>query len=396
MFSVQMEQLTAEGLKVVNDLAQRYGFSQDAVIHMMYAMLKGRGGMAQFSHPEFAGSGQWMKGGMMMLGDMFNNALKARVDGLCQAISDVLTTQSELFPLGSFQSQSQSGSGHQQQIHGGGQQMSFSGHAGGPSLFSPDPRDTWWPPELGTPNATGAQNNVRYAYFSDSGRVAVDVNGKVDVYETGDHQIGGFSQQQGSGGVVFSTPSGSVSLTSLSTMSAGSQQALSSGTASQQQSSVAGQQAFQPMQPMQPLQPMQPFQPMQPIQPSPTWWPAELGTPNASGSQDEVRYAYFSEAGRLAVDLNGTINLYDVQDQPITGLAQGSSKGDPVFVTPEGLLSLSSLRPVAATPDRPGGTAVSGEADVLSALERLGELKRKGILTDEEFTAKKTELLSRL
>jgi hypothetical protein len=39
---------------------------------------------------------------------------------------------------------------------------------------------------------------------------------------------------------------------------------------------------------------------------------------------------------------------------------------------------------------------VSGEADVLSALERLGELKKKGILTDEEFTAKKTELLSRL
>ncbi|MCP9841119.1 SHOCT domain-containing protein [Synechococcus sp. J7-Johnson] len=164
-------------------------------------------------------------------------------------------------------------------------------------------------------------------------------------------------------------------------MSAGSHQAQSSGTGSQQQSSVAGQQAFQAM---------------QPIQPTPCWWPAELGTPNASGSQDEVRYAYFSEPGRLAVDLNGTVNLYDVQDQPITGLAQGSSKGDPVFVTPEGLLSLSSLRPVAATPERPGGTAVSGEADVLSALERLGELKQKGILTDEEFTAKKTELLSRL
>jgi hypothetical protein len=38
--------------------------------------------MAQFNHPEFAGSGQWMQGGMLMLGDMFNHALKGRVDAL--------------------------------------------------------------------------------------------------------------------------------------------------------------------------------------------------------------------------------------------------------------------------------------------------------------------------
>jgi hypothetical protein len=33
---------------------------------------------------------------------------------------------------------------------------------------------------------------------------------------------------------------------------------------------------------------------------------------------------------------------------------------------------------------------------VLGALERLGELQRKGILTEEEFAAKKADLLSRL
>lgn len=57
-----MEQITAEGLRVANDLGQRYGFSQDAVVHMMSAILRGRGGMAQFNHPEFSGSGQWMRG----------------------------------------------------------------------------------------------------------------------------------------------------------------------------------------------------------------------------------------------------------------------------------------------------------------------------------------------
>jgi hypothetical protein len=33
---------------------------------------------------------------------------------------------------------------------------------------------------------------------------------------------------------------------------------------------------------------------------------------------------------------------------------------------------------------------------VLAALERLAELHRKGILTDEEFTTKKAELLNRI
>ncbi len=34
--------------------------------------------------------------------------------------------------------------------------------------------------------------------------------------------------------------------------------------------------------------------------------------------------------------------------------------------------------------------------DVMSTLERLGEMKTKGILTQEEFDAKKAELLKKL
>jgi hypothetical protein len=33
--------------------------------------------------------------------------------------------------------------------------------------------------------------------------------------------------------------------------------------------------------------------------------------------------------------------------------------------------------------------------DIFAALEKLGELHAKGILTDEEFASKKAELLSR-
>jgi membrane protease subunit (stomatin/prohibitin family) len=45
-----------------------------------------------------------------------------------------------------------------------------------------------------------------------------------------------------------------------------------------------------------------------------------------------------------------------------------------------------------------GGAAAAGikPDEVMATLEKLGELKAKGILTDEEFAAKKAELLKKL
>lgn len=203
-----MQQLTPEGQRIANDLAQRYGFSVDAVTHMMFAVLNGNGSMAQFNHPEFAGSGQWMQGGMLMLGDMFNYALKGNVDGLCNEISGVLANQPGLLRAGSFQSQSQNSGDQQTQTTGA--------PMGNSSLFVPDPRDHWYPPELGAPTSTGSQNNVRYAYFANSNRLAVDTGGDTWVYDTLNHQIGGFSQQQGMGGsITFTSQYGTVNLANL-------------------------------------------------------------------------------------------------------------------------------------------------------------------------------------
>jgi len=204
--------LTPEGERIAGDLARRHGFSVDAVTHMMFAVLNGNGSMAQFSHPEFGGSGQWMRGGMLMLGDMFNHGLKNRVDALCQDISGILANQPGLLSRGSFQSQSQGGYASQTQT---------AGAPPGPStLFRPDPASNWWPQDLGAPNATGSQNSVRYAYFGGTRRLAVQTGSDVWVYDTLDHQIGGFSQQQGSGGsIVFTSQYGTVNLSSLPVVS---------------------------------------------------------------------------------------------------------------------------------------------------------------------------------
>ncbi len=75
---------------------------------------------------------------------------------------------------------------------------------------------------LGTPSATGTQNNVKYAYFAGPRRLAVQTGDEVWVYDTQDHQIGGFSQQQGGGAsITFTSQFGTVNLGSLAVISRG-------------------------------------------------------------------------------------------------------------------------------------------------------------------------------
>ena len=164
----------------IADIAQRHGFSPDAARAVAEALRHGGGRMAQFNHPELGGMGQWAAGGMLMIGDMFNHGLKARVDALCRDLA------------------------------------AMPGPA--PAAAEPAANQTsrWWPEGLGTPSATGAQNDMRYACFPDQRRLAVMRDGRVRVYDTGDHRIGGFSQQQsGSQSLSFSSQLGFVRLEDL-------------------------------------------------------------------------------------------------------------------------------------------------------------------------------------
>lgn len=175
-----MQQLTATGQNIVNDISQRYNLSQDAVIHMLVAVSNGGGSMAQFNCPELGGSGQWMQGGMTMVGDMFNYGLKNTVNNLCAELSNALA-YNQMFPVIA---------------------------AGTPGS------NQWWPMELGSPFSSGAQNNTRYAVFPN--RLAVELNGQVTVYNTLDHNIGGVSQQQGGdNSLTFSSQYGTIAVSSL-------------------------------------------------------------------------------------------------------------------------------------------------------------------------------------
>lgn len=242
-------------------IADRHGVSLDAVRHLVRALEAGHGTMAQFDHPELGGFGQWSSGGMTMIGNMFDSDLKTRVADLCDALARALPP---------------------------------SGFAEVGSASSP-----WWPQNLGRPVTAGAQNGLRYAYFPDVQRLAIEADGRVALYETEGHRITGVSQHQGgTRNLRFSGPDGAIDLESLHRIE-------DSGAE-----------------------------------------PAAMPDPA-------------------------------LQPEPAR---------QPKPFTPEPL-----RRPESGPPRAP-----SPAEEVLTTLERLAELQRKGVLTDAEFAAKKAELLARL
>ncbi len=201
-----MPKLTPEGEKMVDSLATRYSLGADAVKNMLDAVAKGGGTMAQFNLPELGGNGKWMLGGVTMIGDMFNNTLKAMVDSLCTELSNLVVNQAAFF-VPALQSQSQS--------QGAGKAIGEEGAS--PYVPQSAASFVWWPEELGHPSSTGTQNSIRYAYFPERRRLAIDHGGgRICVYDTTGHNIQGFSQQQGgSTSFTFTSQLGTVRLESL-------------------------------------------------------------------------------------------------------------------------------------------------------------------------------------
>lgn len=186
-----MRTLSSTEQKAIDELAERHGFTRNAVTSMLESVARGHGTMAQFDHPEFGGSGQWMRGGMTMVSDMFNDALKSRVTALCTDLAKVVENSPPTAePVSLFVSPPAGATGQ------------------------------WWPSDLGAPTSAGSQNDVRYAYFAAARRLAIELHGKVTVYDTLDHQIGSFSQQQShAGSLSFHSQHGLVDVGALPVIS---------------------------------------------------------------------------------------------------------------------------------------------------------------------------------
>ncbi|WP_159950702.1 SHOCT domain-containing protein [Rhizobium sp. 18065] len=292
-----MRPLSEDGRRILTEVASRHGISLDAATHMLMAVAAGGGTQAQFNHPELGGMGQWSLGGMTMVGDMFNNGLKAKVDWLCQELSGLIRSQDMLGPMPtSYQGQSQQ--------QGGGSVSLFV--SGGTSMSSGG-----WPAELGHPASVGSQNNLRYAFFPQSRRLVIDLAGQQTIYDTGDHHIGGFSQQQsGDQSLTFTSQYGLVRVADLAVVP-----------------------------------------------------PQTLAAPVVTAEPPPVsRHSGTAPARAEAMHW---------PEQP-------------------------SAAPPASAPMAEARASTEAEDDIFAKIERLAVLHGKGILTDEEFSAKKADLLGRL
>jgi len=156
---------------IIARLARDHGLSTGAVAAVLQALRHGGGTMAQFSHAEFGGMSQW-SAGMTMVGDMFNDSLKAKLSAVAGERSVYVRNQPAEQPAGLAETSYRSG------VASGA--------------------DAWWPAMLGQPSAVGSQNDMRYAVFPAAHRLAIDDHGSMMIYDSGDHDITGVSQSQSS------------------------------------------------------------------------------------------------------------------------------------------------------------------------------------------------------
>jgi len=186
-----MKSLTKEGQQAIDEIAGKYDLKSQSVETMARAIINGNGTMAQFNIPELGGNGQWMKGGMTMVGDMFNNSLKATVDKLCIELANLVSTK-----------------------------VIFEGDDKSSDSLKANKSDGPWPSVFGSPTSSGSQNNFKYAYFASVRRLVIEENGKQMIYDTKHHHISGISQQQGSGSSYkFTSQDGPVDIANLALIS---------------------------------------------------------------------------------------------------------------------------------------------------------------------------------
>lgn len=277
---------------LVAEAAAAHGFSREAATALWQALQRGQGRMAQFEHAELGGAGQWMSGGMTMLAAMGDAALRARVDALAATLAP------------------------------DAERAAASAAAATPPAASGRARADAW----GAAAASGAQNDLKYAYYPEARRLVIEDAQGLQVYDTGTHQIQGVSQQSGQGVPRFQTAHGAVELTQLRRVA---------------------------------------------------------DTPDTSGD------------GAPPAARARHLEAPDERARSAPSPATAARAAEPSAGAGSGHLGAAQTRTAQAAADA-GGDAGERAEQALRLLEPLARLHQAGVLSAEEFQAKKAELLARI
>lgn len=160
-------------MKKTQEIAQKFGISVGTVEQLLIDLQGTEGRQVQFNIQELGGLGQWQANGMIMIGDMFNNSLKDKVNRICQEIANHSQTIKVEKKVNTEQQR----------------------------------------------NATtkGSQNGMSYAYYSNEHILEVVIDGQLKKYDTKDYEIVGVQQSQNNYGhkLSFSHSKGCVLLADL-------------------------------------------------------------------------------------------------------------------------------------------------------------------------------------
>jgi hypothetical protein len=131
-----------------------------------------------------------------------------------------------------------------------------------------------------------------------------------------------------------------------------------------------------------------------------------------------MRYAYFPASRRIAIQQGGRVRVYDSSEHRLSGFSQQQG-GDRslTFTSQLGVVRLADLAEVPTereAPREPSPTPAPSPApqarpaapappdapraanEIVAIIESLAGLREKNIISEEEFSAKKAELLRRL
>ncbi len=161
--------------EVIRELASEHSVTLSTVATLLHGLQATGGNQVQFNISELGGMGQWQPN-LVMVGDMFNHELKAKVDRICTALSEL----SRQLPR-----------------------------------EVADPTGTL----LGRTQATfkGSQNDSHYSYYADENRLVIYHEGKNTSYDTTGYSLTGVQQAQNSNskGLSFTYPGGNVAVADL-------------------------------------------------------------------------------------------------------------------------------------------------------------------------------------
>ncbi|MFN8343895.1 MAG: hypothetical protein U0X91_02770 [Spirosomataceae bacterium] len=162
----------------IQEIASKYQVSEGTVRALLEGLKAAGGRQVQFNISELGGMGQWQSG-MVMIGDMFNHGLKAKVSELCSELATLSQhTEEEM----------------------------------------PEKKGTK-PAVASKPAATfkGSQNGSHYTYYAKDNLLEVEEGGRTVKYDTSGYALSGVQQSQSNDtkSLSFSYPGGTVRLKDL-------------------------------------------------------------------------------------------------------------------------------------------------------------------------------------